>query len=124
MQLPNTTKIVKSKGELQVVLDEGIKHIQTELESFGKLIEPKVIELGTYLANLVKEVMELNTTYETLKAQVVDLEKQKQGFVELKEKLDKQAADQDNEAKELLALHKVLENKRLMLEGKENPIKF
>jgi len=119
---PNTSKIEEVINEIKNTGKVASDFFSFEATKYVKILTENILVLNKELTNLIKEVVELERLRESISKEVLELEQQKDTFDKLKNRLDKKSNDINQREENLLALHKTLENKRLMLEARENEL--
>lgn len=120
----NTSKLNQIKEEIRddgavsiTFLREGVEKILAKLEEKIKLFTEEVVLINKQAIEMKEEYSDLEKEIKSLNAQLLT-GKEKMEALSIKEK------ELDEREKNDAELHKILENKRIMLEAKENPTKF
>ena len=120
----NVSKLNQIKEEIRddgavsiTFLREGVEKILAKLEEKIKLFTEEVVLINKQAIEMKEEYSETEKEVKSLNTQLI-AGNEKVKVLRIKEK------ELDEREKNDAELHKILENKRIMLEAKENPTKF
>ena len=120
----NVSKLNQIKEEIRddgavsiTFLREGVEKILAKLEEKIKLFTEEVVLINKQAIEMKEEYSETEKEVKSLNTQLI-AGNEKVKVLRIKEK------ELDEREKNDAELHKILENKRIMLEAKENPSRF
>ena len=120
----NVSKLNQIKEEIRddgavsiTFLREGVEKILAKLEEKIKLFTEEIVLINKQAIEMKEEYSETEKEIKSLNTQLI-AGNEKVKVLRIKEK------ELDEREKNDAELHKILENKRIMLEAKENPTKF
>ena len=120
----NVSKLNQIKEEIRddgavsiTFLREGVEKILAKLEEKIKLFTEEIVLINKQAIEMKEEYSETEKEVKSLNTQLI-AGNEKVKVLRIKEK------ELDEREKNDAELHKILENKRIMLEAKENPSRF
>lgn len=120
--LPNTSKIQEIANKVKESGKLASDFFSSETTKFAELLAKDISALDNELKEIIRKSLDVTAETEKLAREIIEFNKQKGGFIELKTRLDKQAESLREREENLTTLSKVLDNKQLMLNGRETEL--